>query len=48
MAPIVDNEEMQKAFLEYTKPPHTFQKLKKLSEYVSYSDVLPLQCIIDT
>ena len=35
VSPLQSNPKLQKAFLSYTKPPHTYEKLEDLSSYVS-------------
>ena len=35
VAPLLSNTKLQEAFLTYTKPPHTYERLNELSSYVS-------------
>jgi hypothetical protein len=36
VTPLVSNLNLKEAFLSYTKPPLTFEKLKALADYVSF------------
>ena len=38
LEPLLAKPDLQTAFLEFTKPPNTYQNLQKLTEYVSRPD----------
>ena len=41
LEPLLTEPDLHRAFLEFTKPPNTYQKLQKLTEYVSESAMHP-------